>query len=148
MFRLLFILSVLSVVLATQAFASNGTDSLLDQSYQQSQSGKLDEALATLQKAVKQDPSSSTVHMRLGGVRVLRREYDAGIKDFQKAIMLDGKNASAFVGLAVAYLHQGKYGLARAALDEAGRIDESKKDQIAKVQAWIEQRTQGKGSVH
>ena len=135
--------------LSGTVFGNSATDSLIEKSYQQTQEGDLDQALITLEQAVKQDPDSSLARTRLGGVRVLRQEYSAGIKDFQQAIMLDQSNASAFVGMAIAYLHMGQYSLAEAALDEAGKLDPAKKPEIAEVQAWINQRMSGtSGSAH
>lgn len=128
------------------ALADDTTQMLIQQSYEQTTAGQFEEALSTLQEAASKDPGSSLVHTRLGGVRVLRQEYSAGIKDFQQAIMLDQQNSAAFVGMAVAYLHMGQYNLARASLDEAGRIDPSKKPQIDQVLSWIEQRTGGMNS--
>jgi tetratricopeptide (TPR) repeat protein len=140
--RLLLIALTLTLLVSGNALGSNGTDALLDLSYEQTKAGKLDDALSTLQQAVNKDPTSSLARSRLGGIRVLRQEYSAGIKDFQQAIMLDQNNSTAFVGMAVAYLHMSQYSLARAALDEAGKIDPAKKPEIDKVLAWIEQRTQ------
>jgi tetratricopeptide (TPR) repeat protein len=140
--RLLLIALTLTLLVSGNALGSNGTDALLDLSYEQTKAGKLDDALSTLQQAVSKDPTSSLARSRLGGIRVLRQEYSAGIKDFQQAIMLDQNNSTAFVGMAVAYLHMSQYSLARAALDEAGKIDPAKKPEIDKVLAWIEQRTQ------
>ncbi|MEN8178288.1 MAG: tetratricopeptide repeat protein [Pseudomonadota bacterium] len=141
--RLLLISFILILFASGNALSGNSTDALLDLSYEQTKAGKLDDALSTLQQAVSEDPSSSLAHTRLGGIRVLRQEHSEGIKNFQQAIMLDQKNASAFVGIAVAYLHTSRYSLARAALNEAGKIDPSKKPEIDQVLAWIEQRTNG-----
>lgn len=136
-----YLLLLVSLLLTANVSANNQVTSLLDRSYQQSRDGNLDQALLTVQQAAKLEPGSSLVHTRLGGVRILRQEYSDGIRDFQQAIMLDQKNASAFVGLAVSYLHLGKYSLARAALQEAGNIDPSKQPEIDRLQDWIKQRT-------
>ena len=138
LFTLLYPLAVFNPVLA-----ENNTQPLLDKSYQEAQAGRFEEALKILHEALDQAPNSSLIHTRIGGVKVLRKEYSAGIKDFRKAIMLDQKNASAFVGMAVAYLHMGQYNLARAALDEAAKIDPSKQSEIDQVIAWIDQRAGG-----
>ncbi len=127
------------------AGASSGVDSLIVKGQAQANEGKMDEALATLTSAVEQYPESSLAYTRLGGVRVLRQEYSLGIKDFQKAIMLDQNNANAFVGLAVAYLHLGQYTHAKGALKEAEKLDPAKKEEIAKLLAWIDQRSASTG---
>ncbi len=142
--RYLFLLMVIST--ATLAYAD--TDSLIKQGYEQTAAGDLDQALATLQLAVKDDPNSSLAHTRLGGVRILRQEYSASIKDFQQAIMLDNKNAVAFIGMSMAYLHMGQYNMARAALNEAAKIDPAKQPEIDKVLAGINERTDTTTPVH
>jgi Tfp pilus assembly protein PilF len=60
--------------------------------------------------------------------------------------MLDGANADAFVGMAMAYLHGGDYALARAALEEAKRIDPAKQAKVDEVIAYINQREAGGGA--
>jgi hypothetical protein len=62
------------------------------------------------------------------------------IQSFQRAISLDANNADAFVGMAMAYLHGGRYGQARSALVEAKRIAPDKGPKIDEVIAWIDQR--------
>ena len=102
--RYLFLL----IVISTATLASADTESLIKQGYEQTAAGDLDQALATLELAVEGDPDSSLARTRLGGVRILRQEYSASIKDFQQAIMLDNKNAVAFIGMSMAYLHMGQ----------------------------------------
>jgi Tfp pilus assembly protein PilF len=132
---------ILSVLFCSQlAFAGNDIQALLQKGYEQTEASQLEQAEQTLQSAINKAPDSSLAYTRLGGVRVLRQQYSAGIQDFQQAIMLDQHNATAFVGLAVAYLHMGQQGLAKAALQEAVRLDPSKKPEVDKVLAWIEQR--------
>jgi len=139
MHRRLLIVLAFSALLAGPVLAGNGAESLIQQGYEQTKEGQLDAALATLQQAVNQYPDSSLAHTRLGGVQVLRQEYSAGVKSFQQAIMLDQNNASAFIGMAMAYLHMGRRSLARQALVEAQRLDPTKKPEIDKVLAWIDQ---------
>lgn len=136
------------LLIAGLAQANNEVDALLQQSYTQTEAGNLDEALQLIQQAITKAPDSSLVYTRLGGLRVLRQEYDEGIKDFQKAIMLDQNNATAFVGMAVAYLHMGQHSLAKAALNEAARLDPTKQPEIDKVLAWIAQRDEEETSAH
>ena len=130
-----------AILVAHLAFADNiDIETLLQQGYEQTVAGNLERAEQTFQRAIGKAPNSSLAYTRLGGVKVLRQEYSAGIKDFQQAIMLDQNNPTAFVGMAVAYLHMGQQSLAKAALHEAMRLDPAKKPEIDKVLAWIEQR--------
>lgn len=45
--------------------------------------------------------------------------------------------------MALAYIHAGRYPLARAALEEAKRIDFSKREEVDKLIAWIDRRASG-----
>lgn len=102
--------------------------------------GKLPEAQAALQEAVAADPQSSLALQRLGGAQLMSQDYAGSIQSFQRAIGLDPRNAEAFVGMGMAYLHTGRLGLARAALEEAKRIDPAKQIRIDEVIAWIDRR--------
>ncbi len=141
-------LLLLFVIITTSTLAAENTDNLLKQAYEQSAAGDLDQALSTLQQAVREDPDSSLAYTRLGGVRVLRQEYSASIQDFQQAIMLDQQNAAAFIGMSVSYLHMGQYTMARAALQEAAKIDPAKQSEIDKVLAEIDQRAASSTTMH
>jgi tetratricopeptide (TPR) repeat protein len=146
--RLLLTTIALVIGMSGNALADNEALSMIQKGYELTQAGQLDKALDTLREAVNKDPDSSLGYTRLGGVRLLRQEYTEGIRDFQHAIILDQSNASAFIGMAVAYLHMGRYELAKAALDEAEKLDPSKQTEIGKVVAWIEQRTKNTAPVH
>ncbi|MEW8505177.1 MAG: tetratricopeptide repeat protein [Candidatus Thiodiazotropha sp.] len=141
--RLFIYLLALSLSLGgiTSAMAQESVKQLIADAQQLSEAGNLPEAHAILVKAVETDPQSSPAHTRLGGVELLQRNYQSGIKRFQQAIMLDRANADAFVGLAVAYLHLGRYALAREALKEAEQLGPSKQQDIDKVLAWLDQRS-------
>jgi tetratricopeptide (TPR) repeat protein len=127
-------------LLAAPLQAASDAAALIRQGEAQANAGQLDQALTTLQQAVTEDPASSLAYTRLGGVQMLKQEYRAGIQSFQQAITLDQTNANAFVGMGIAYLHLGDYALARAALQEAEQRDPSKQAEIARLQAWIQQR--------
>jgi len=107
--------------------------------------GKLPEALETLQEAVAAEPTSSRAFLRLGGAQLMSQDYAGSINSFQSAISLDGNNAEAFVGMGMAYIHSGRLGPARAALEEAKRIDPAKQAKIDEVIAWIDRRVSSEG---
>ena len=121
--------------------AADELNSLLERGQKQLDAGQLDETLASYQQAVQNAPNSSLAYTRLGGTRLLRQEYGDSITDFQQAIMLDQTNAGAFLGMAMAYLHLGRYELARQSLNEAERLDPSKKAEISKVRTWLDSRS-------
>ena len=139
--RQLLIATTLCIVAMGHAAAGNGVDALILDGQTQAGEGRLDDALATLQKAVREYPDSSVAYTRLGGIQVLKQQYRRGIESFQQAVMLDGSNADAFVGMALAYLHLGRYEPARQALREAEKLDASKKTEIARVLAWFDRRS-------
>jgi tetratricopeptide (TPR) repeat protein len=114
--------------------------SLVEKGELQLKLGEIDAALDTLKKAVEADPNSSLAFTRLGSAWVMKQDYAAGLESFQQAIVLNADNANAFVGMAIAYLHSGRYSLARAALEEAKRIDPSKQREAEKLIGWIDQR--------
>ena len=130
----------LAALSSTATVAGDGDD-LVGQGETQLKAGQIEEAIATLQQAVAADPGSSLAYTRLGGAQILHQEYDGGIESFKRAIALDGKNADAFVGMAVAYLHTSRYALARAALEEAKAIDPEKQAKVDELIAWIDERT-------
>ncbi len=117
------------------------TAGLVEQGEALMQQGKNEEALEVLSRAVEANPESSLAYTRLGGAQLMLQQYVAGTESFRQAIMLDGKNADAFVGMAVAYLHTARYELARAALEEAKGIDVSKAAEVDKLIAWIDERS-------
>ncbi|MES9923571.1 MAG: tetratricopeptide repeat protein [Candidatus Thiodiazotropha endolucinida] len=140
--QFIYLLTVLfSMGCFSTVIAQESVEQLIADAQTLSESGNLEDAHAILVKAVETDPQSSHAHTRLGGVELLQRDYKSGIKRFQQAIMLDRNNADAFVGLAVAYLHLGRYALAREALKEAEQLGPSKQQDIDKVLAWLDQRS-------
>jgi len=116
---------------------------LIAEGEQQMQQQDIAGAIETLRRAVAADPNSSLAHTRLGGAYLLNSQYDPAIEQFQRAISADATNADAFIGMAVAYLHSGRMGLAKAALEEAKRVDPSKGERIDQVMDWIDQRAEG-----
>ena len=138
----LFLVAAISAAISFHALASEA-GALVEKGEAQLKAGEIDAAVSTLQEAVAADPKSSLAYTRLGGAQVMKQDYDAGLVSFKQAIALDAGNASAFVGMAVAYLHSGRYPLARAALEEAKRIDPSKQVEVDKLIAWIDRRASG-----
>ena len=138
--RLFLMVMLISCCLPGWAYSSN-LDELIEQAEFQAGTGQYMEALELLQQALQLAPDSSLVYTRLGGIQLLRQRYREGIEHFQQAITLDQANAQAFIGMAIGYLHLGRYNLARAALNEAERLDPAKQPEIDKVLAWLDQRS-------
>jgi Flp pilus assembly protein TadD len=140
---LITLLMWLLVVPAAQA--QDSVESLIQQALAQSESGDLEQAASLLKQAIELAPDSSLAHTRLGGVQLLRQSYRPAIENFQQAIMLDADNADAFIGLSVAYLHLGRYSLAREALKQASRLSPDKQQEINNLLAWLDQRDRPAG---
>ncbi len=137
------VVALLGCSLSFSITANSEQQALIEQAFQQTEAGDLKAAQSLLQEAIKEMPSS-LAYTRLGGVQLLQQSYSSGIENFQQAIMLDQSNSEAFIGLAVAYLHLGRYQLAREALKQARRLDPSKKQEIDKVVMWLNQRSSNK----
>jgi len=137
------IFALAAVVWAAFSFQVLARDAgaLIDKGEAQLAAGEIDAAVRTLERAVEADPKSSLAYTRLGGAKLMKQEYGEALESFKQAITIDGNNANAFVGMAVAYLHSGRYSLARAALEEAKRIDPAKRIEADKLIAWIDSRT-------
>jgi len=94
---------------------------------------RLEDARKSFEKAVAANPGSKDAHMKLAGLQLSSRNYAAAIQAYQRTISLDGKNAKAWIGLGMAYLHDGQSELSRAAFEEAVRVDPSRKTQLAQL---------------
>lgn len=134
------LLCALLVLIAAPVCAAQASD-LVREGEAKLQAGDIDAAVIILERAVEQDSDSALARTRLGGALLLRQDQAAAIVQFRKAIALDARNADAFVGMAVAEIHLGRYGVARAALEEAKSIDPEKGESVDAVIAWIDTRT-------
>jgi Flp pilus assembly protein TadD len=142
--RHLFILLLwLGVVCSIQA--QEEAEALIQQALLQAEAGKLNEAETLLNRVLELAPDSSRAYTRLGGILLLQQQYRSGIDSFQQAIMLDGENSEAFIGMSIAYLHLGSYALAREALNEASRLAPEKHQEINRVLTWLDQRDRRAG---
>ena len=143
------LMTAVTLVLLSSALPADeapvNTATLISKGELQLQNNDIDGAITTLTSAVANEPGSSLAHTRLGGAYLLGQRYDDAIDQFQQAIGLDADNASAFIGMGVAYLHSGRLGAAKAALGEAKRIDPAKTPQIDDLISRIDQRS---GAAH
>ncbi|NEV63391.1 tetratricopeptide repeat protein [Thiorhodococcus minor] len=135
--RLLFVLLMLIAIPVSAADVGD----LVREGEAKLQAGEIDAAAVILERAVELDADSALARTRLGGALLLKQDQPAAIARFRQAIALDARNADAFVGMAVAELHLGRYSLARAALEEAKAIAPKKAGEVDSVIAWIDART-------
>ncbi len=134
------LLLLLLIICVALPAAATDTATLIQQGEAKLAAGETDAGLALFEQAAAQDPTSSVARTRVGGALLLAQRHADAIESFRQAIMLDGQNADAFIGMALAYLHAGDYTLARASLEEAKRIDPAKQTKIDEVIAYIDRR--------
>ena len=130
------------IALATLSAAASAAEvaGLLREGEQKLQAGEIDAAVQVLEQAVAQDAGSPLARTRLGGALLLKQDQPAAIGQFREAIRLDPRNAPAFIGMAVAEIHLGRYALARASLSEAKAIDPAKGPEIDRLLLWLDTR--------
>ena len=109
------------------------------------QTGEIDQAIEVLSEAVAADPNSAEARLRLGGAYLLKQHNLQAIEQFQESISLKADQAPAFLGLGVAYLHLGQHSHARAALQEAKRLDPNKTEDVDKVLKRMDETAAGSG---
>lgn len=97
--------------------------------------------LLAFEAAAKVEPVSSDVLLRLAGFQLSRQQIDKSVASYQKVIGIEPKNSKAWIGLALAYVHIGDTGPARAALEEAIRVDPSRKESLKPLLARLDERS-------
>ena len=113
--------------------AAPADDGLLAQGDKQWAEGRVSDARTSFEQALKANPRSVDAHMKLAGLLFSNRNYSEAIRTYQKTISLDGNNARAWMGLGLAYRHTSQAELAKAAFEEAVRIDPGRKAQLAQL---------------
>lgn len=122
----------------TGVFATNNQD-FMAEAETASISGDWEKATALYRQAVDKDPTSSLALSRLAGSLMASQKYSESIPFFQQAISKDQHNTSAFIGMGISYLHTGRYSTAKAAFDEAKKLQPDKKE-LDEVIAWVDKK--------
>jgi tetratricopeptide (TPR) repeat protein len=88
--------------------------------------GRFDEAIDSMQTAVKLDPLSPLLNARLGGVYFHSGQFERALAQYKEALKLDPSHLPALLGLADYYLGLSMYAEAEEsiekAMDKLGRI--------------------------
>ncbi len=84
--------------------------------------GRLDEALAEIERALELDPLSLSINTALGHVLYLSRQYDRAIVQYRKALGLDPNFAQAHLWFGRPYLEKAMYDEAIAEVQTAVRL--------------------------
>jgi TolB-like protein/DNA-binding winged helix-turn-helix (wHTH) protein/Tfp pilus assembly protein PilF len=88
--------------------------------------GRLNEAIAEIQKALELDPLSPIIATDLGKNLILSRKYDEAIVQLKKALELDPNFGLAHYWLWYAYTESGKYSDAKLELEKTKRYREAR----------------------
>lgn len=84
---------------------------------------KVDEALATLDAVIKEDPDNSAAYAMKGDVYMATNDESNAIASYRKAIEFDPNSADPHYDLGVIYYNKGDYANAEASYKEAVRIE-------------------------
>ncbi|MGR3309364.1 MAG: tetratricopeptide repeat protein [Candidatus Brocadiales bacterium] len=79
--------------------------------------GKIDEAVAEFERAIKINPEHFHVHAYLGLIYGAEERFDEAIHEYEKAISINPDFADAYYGLAVIYEKKGMFGRAERELE-------------------------------
>jgi Tfp pilus assembly protein PilF len=132
---------VACLLAACCGFAVAGTASpLLSQADQYWSEGKTEQAQQAFEAAVAAEPGSPRVRLRLAGFQLANQQTSASIASYKQAISGEAGNSTAWIGLGLAYLHSSQPELARAAFEEAVRIDPARKERIDPLIAKLKER--------
>lgn len=130
----IFVFLAYSSVLPAQA---DSVEPLVAEGDRQWAEGQYDLAQESFEQALKIEPRSVPLHMKLAGLQLFVQDFKGCIATYQRTIGLDPNNAKAWIGLGFAYLHTGKDSLSLAAFNEAMRLDPAIKPSLAPLLAKL-----------
>src|SRR6266446_4538366 len=81
--------------------------------------GKLDEAVASYEQALRLKPDFAVVHSNLGAIHAARARWEDAIASFRSALELEPNFADACNNLGIAFINQGMRADAAAAFQRA-----------------------------
>jgi len=87
-------------------------------------------------QAITENPDDKKNYAYLAGLYISNNKNSKAIDAYQDAITYDAENPKLFAALSIAYLHQAKYGMAKAMADEALRLDPSLKG-VEKINEYV-----------
>jgi Flp pilus assembly protein TadD len=115
-----------------------GADPGLDKARRLAEEGDITGALSAYRVVVQARPDWAEGYARLGGMQLVNQQYRDAVRSFQKAISLGDQGTQPFIGMGMAYLHMGEYGLARAAFGEAKARGAGHPEDIDRLLEWLD----------
>jgi arylsulfatase A-like enzyme/Tfp pilus assembly protein PilF len=100
-----------------------GLYNLIKQASGASAEGRLDEAIAKVQEALRADPEIVEAYMLLGNFQKKARQPEEAIASYRRALERDPEHQGALFSLAVAYKDQGRLEEARLGFERARSLD-------------------------
>lgn len=133
-----------ALFMACGVHANTSATASIAQGKRQWEEGKLEAAQASFKAAIKADPRSVEAHMKLAGLQITHLNYSAAIETYRNAIGIDPNNAKAWMGIGMCYIHTGGREMARAAFEEAVRVEPGRKKQLEPVLAELDAKIEAK----
>lgn len=124
------------------ALAGPSAAELMQQGDAQWEANQLDQAMESFVAAEQADPNSIEPLMKKAGLQMATLHYSDAVETYQKALGLNPKNAKAFIGMGICYLHNGATTLAKAAFEEAIKVEPERRAQLEPALANIDERLQ------
>lgn len=124
---------LMMLTLVAPANAAGSASSLIERGMQQWAANNLDDAQASFEAAIKAEPNSIEANSKLAGLKLSRNDFKGSIAAYQQLIGLSPKNAKAWLGLGLSYMHVGNHDLSIAAFEEALRLEPVRKAQIEPI---------------
>jgi len=100
-----------------------GLYNLIKQASGASAEGRLEEAIAKVQEALRADPEIVEAYMLLGNFQKKARQPEAAIASYRRALERDPEHQGALFSLAVAYKDSGRLEEARVGFERARSLD-------------------------
>ena len=99
----------ITILLAALAMPSWASDDMWSLSYSLEAQGNYSKAIQALNPAVKEDPDHEFARLRLAWLKYLNRDYNASIRDYERALAINEESLDAMLGVTLPLLAQGRW---------------------------------------
>ena len=127
---------VLACSLATGVALADSLEEMVDQGNKYWAENKPGLAEQQFRQAIEADPDSIAAHTQLATLYLSQNNNRQAIEAYQTAITLQPDNPSLFVGICLAYLHEGSFSASQAMCSQALELDPTLQN-AQQLQAYI-----------